>query len=138
MPNHIVLLYTLSDSIGFNTKFSVNEQAFAIQFVVNYFNFVDSNPAFVLVLFFHFLFLRESHAAEIFDHYFVFLIDVYNVDIALIVRCVQLLRAFVPKHAGIDCFIWVLQRNLLSSFCCFEPFESLIIRNCEYQILLWH
>lgn len=85
MPDHIVLLYTFSDSIGFNTKLSVNKQAFAIKFVVNYFYFIDSNPAFVLVLFFHFLFLRESHTTEILDHYFVLLIDIYNVNVALFV-----------------------------------------------------
>jgi hypothetical protein len=127
MSNHIVLLYTFSDSISFNPKVSVNKQAFALKFVVDDLNFVDSNSTLVLVLLLHLLFLREPKATQIFYNYLVFLIYIDYVNIALFIRCVQFLRPLVPKHASINCFIWILQRNLLSSFRSFEPFESLVI-----------
>jgi len=63
MSNHIVLLYTFSDSISFDPKVSVNEQAFALKSVVDDLNFVDSNSTLVLVLLLHLLFLREPKAA---------------------------------------------------------------------------
>jgi hypothetical protein len=132
MSNHIVLLYTFSDSISFNPKVSVNKQAFALKSVVNNLNFVDSNSTLVLVLLLHLLFLREPKATQIFYNYLVFLIYIDYVNIALFIRCVQFLGSLVPKHAGINCFIWILQRNLLSSFRSFEPFESLVIGDRKY------
>ena len=135
MTYHVMLFYSFFNSIRLDTEVSLYQQTSSIQFVVDNLQMInfDSSLAFIILLL---LFLRETDLANVLLNYFVLLVNIYNVYVALFISCVQFLRTLIPIHASINCFVWIFQNYLLSSLCGLKPLKGLIVRNRKNQVFL--
>jgi len=74
--------------------------------------------------------------AELLGDYLVLMVDVDDVDVALVVCGIKLVLLVIPADTGVKGLVRVGDTVLLFTLCCFEPFEVLIVADCEDQILL--
>ena len=82
--------------------------------------------------------LLDSFLDQLLAEKFVFLVDIDHIDVTLLIGSIELLLLVVPSEACEHSLVRVGKLIVCAalSLCSFEPLKSLVIRNCEDQVLL--
>ena len=118
MTLHVVRLYAFLDFERLETEVSLNDKEARIL---------------------HNLDLVDSLLDQLLAEELVLLVDVDDIDVALLISSIQLLLLVVPAQARENSLVWIVELVMSRSFfflSCFKPFQGLVIANCENEILL--
>ena len=68
----------------------------------------------------------------------IFLVHINDINVTFFIGRIQFLFLIVPAQASENGLVWIAKLVMSRSFSfgCFEPFQGLVVANCENEILL--